>query len=64
MNVLFLSCGQGLSLAARLSQEGHNVKTFIHNDQANTVCGNSSTTLATVHIGPSRGPKVSEIRFQ
>ena len=39
MNVLFLSCGQGLSLASRLAQEGHNVKTFIHNDQANTGSG-------------------------
>ena len=39
MNVLFLSCGQGLSLATRLAQEGHNVKTFIHDDQANTGAG-------------------------
>ena len=39
MNVLFLSCGQGLSIPARLSQEGHNVKTFIHNDTANTGSG-------------------------
>mgnify|MGYP003652176248 CR=1 FL=1 len=39
MNVLFLSCGQGLSLASRLAQEGHNVKTFIHNDEANTGAG-------------------------
>ena len=36
MNILFLSCGQGLSIPARLSQEGHNVKVFIHNDQATT----------------------------
>ena len=39
MNILFLSCGQGLSIPARLSHEGHNVITFIHNDQANTGSG-------------------------
>ena len=39
MNVLFLSCGQGLSIPTRLSQEGHNVKTFIHNDQSLTGTG-------------------------
>ena len=36
MEVLFLSTGQGLSLASRLSQEGHTVRTFIYNDQAQT----------------------------
>ncbi len=36
MEVLFLSTGQGLSLASRLAQEGHVVRTFIHRDQAQT----------------------------
>ena len=36
MNVLFLSCGQGLSIPTRLAQEGHNVKTFIHKEQSVT----------------------------
>ena len=36
MEVLFLSTGQGLSLASRLAQEGHTVRTFIYNEQANT----------------------------
>ena len=31
MEVLFLSAGQGLSLASRLAQEGHTVRTFIYN---------------------------------
>ena len=39
MNVLFLSCGQGLSIPARLAQEGHNVKTFIHNEDPQTGSG-------------------------
>jgi len=39
MNVLFLSCGQGLSLATRLAQEGHNVKAFIHNEDLQTGSG-------------------------
>ena len=39
MNVLFLSCGQGLSLPTRLAQEGHNVKTFIHNHSEKTGAG-------------------------
>lgn len=36
MEVLFLSAGQGLSLASRLAQEGHTVRTFIYNEQENT----------------------------
>jgi hypothetical protein len=39
MHVLFLSCGQGLSIPARLAQEGHNVKTFIHNEDPQTGSG-------------------------
>jgi hypothetical protein len=36
MKVLFLSTGIGLALATRLSQEGHEVKVFIHNDYSDT----------------------------
>ena len=39
MDVLFLSCGNGLSLAARLAQEGHTVRTFIFNDNSDTGFG-------------------------
>ena len=34
MDVLFLSTGNGLSLASRLAQEGHTVRTFIFNDNS------------------------------
>ena len=36
MKVLFLSTGIGLALATRLSQEGHEVRVFIHNDYSDT----------------------------
>ena len=36
MEVLFLSTGQGLSLASRLAQEGHTVRAFIYNEQNGT----------------------------